>query len=120
MRDVPEPQLAAWSPPTYTVDDRGKVVGAQPGEPNNWGRWGDDDQRGTTNLLTPERVAAAAALVRRGDRFPLGVPFGHGPRSEFHPPPLHLFGVTAGDGVLLRGGVQGSDDYMVLALQAAT
>lgn len=33
---------------------------------SNWGRWGRDDQRGTLNLITPERVAAASALVRRG------------------------------------------------------
>jgi kynurenine formamidase len=33
---------------------------------SNWGRWGNDDQRGTLNLITPERVAAATALVRRG------------------------------------------------------
>src|SRR6266851_1991148 len=32
---------------------------------SNWGRWGKDDQRGTLNLITPERIAAAAALVRR-------------------------------------------------------
>lgn len=32
----------------------------------NWGRWGPDDQRGALNLLTPERVAAAAGLVRSG------------------------------------------------------
>src|SRR4051794_40466469 len=33
---------------------------------SNWGRWGPDDQRGTLNLITAERVTAAAALVRRG------------------------------------------------------
>src|SRR3979490_1372297 len=33
---------------------------------SNWGRWGKDDQRGTLNLITPERVSAATALVRRG------------------------------------------------------
>ena len=32
----------------------------------NWGRWGDDDQRGAVNLITPEKSAAAAALVRTG------------------------------------------------------
>jgi kynurenine formamidase len=32
----------------------------------NWGRWGDADQRGTLNHLTPERVRAAAGLVREG------------------------------------------------------
>ena len=33
---------------------------------NNWGRWGSDDELGALNLITPERVAAAAALVRSG------------------------------------------------------
>ena len=26
----------------------------------NWGRWGDDDQKGAVNLITPEKSAAAA------------------------------------------------------------
>ena len=34
-----------------------------------WGLFGDDDQIGTLNLLTPERVAAAAKLVRSGQVF---------------------------------------------------
>jgi kynurenine formamidase len=33
---------------------------------SNWGRWGADDERGALNLLTPDRVAAAANLVRSG------------------------------------------------------
>lgn len=36
-----------------------------------WGVFGDDDQIGTLNLLTPERVAAAARLVRQGQVFAL-------------------------------------------------
>ena len=32
----------------------------------NWGRWGRDDQVGAINLITPEKRAAAAALVRTG------------------------------------------------------
>ena len=32
----------------------------------NWGRWGRDDQVGAVNLITPEKRAAAAALVRTG------------------------------------------------------
>ena len=32
----------------------------------NWGRWGDDDQKGAVNLITPEKSAAAAGLVRTG------------------------------------------------------
>jgi Putative cyclase len=34
-----------------------------------WGVFGDDDQIGTLNLLTPERVAAAAQLVKTGQVF---------------------------------------------------
>jgi kynurenine formamidase len=33
---------------------------------SNWGRWGDDDQLGGLNLITPEVTAAAAATVRSG------------------------------------------------------
>jgi len=36
-----------------------------------WGVFGDDDQIGTLNLLTPERVVAAAGLVRQGQVFAL-------------------------------------------------
>src|SRR5215472_295476 len=30
----------------------------------NWGRWGDDDERGTLNFITPALVRAAAGPVR--------------------------------------------------------
>ena len=43
--------------------------GAPPG--SSWGLWGDHDQLGALNLITPERVAAAARLVVRGAAFPL-------------------------------------------------
>jgi kynurenine formamidase len=33
---------------------------------SNWGRWGEDDQLGALNLITPEVTAAAAATVRSG------------------------------------------------------
>jgi len=32
----------------------------------NWGRWGEDDQRGAINLITPDKRAAAATTVRSG------------------------------------------------------
>jgi kynurenine formamidase len=35
-------------------------------ERRNWGRWGDDDQRGTINLISPEKIVAAAGLVKKG------------------------------------------------------
>jgi kynurenine formamidase len=36
-----------------------------------WGVFGDEDQLGTVNLLTPDRVRRAAALVRKGSVFSL-------------------------------------------------
>jgi kynurenine formamidase len=120
VRDVPDQPLQPWQPPTYTVDGRGKVEGAKAGEHNNWGRWGDEDQRGTANLLTPERVAQAAALVRTGKRFSLGLPIGGVPTPGYRSEPLHLFESTTGDKVLGEQGLQYSDDYLVLNLQATT
>jgi kynurenine formamidase len=36
-----------------------------------WGLWGDDDEFGTLNLLTPERIVQAARLVRTGRTYGL-------------------------------------------------
>ena len=33
---------------------------------SNWGRWGEDDQLGAINLITPAKRREAAALVREG------------------------------------------------------
>ena len=33
---------------------------------SNWGRWGEDDELGTLNLITPRRRRQAASLVRAG------------------------------------------------------
>ena len=35
-------------------------------ELSNWGRWGEDDELGAANLITPEKRIAAAALVTEG------------------------------------------------------
>lgn len=41
---------------------------------SNWGRWGSEDQRGTLNHITPEKITAAAALVRSGRAISLQLP----------------------------------------------
>ncbi|HZU79495.1 MAG TPA: cyclase family protein, partial [Acidimicrobiales bacterium] len=41
---------------------------------NNWGRWGADDQRGTLNLVDEAARRRAAACVRTGKAFLLGLP----------------------------------------------
>jgi kynurenine formamidase len=40
----------------------------------NWGRWGPDDERGTLNHLTPDKIAAAARLVRSGRTVSMAIP----------------------------------------------
>ncbi len=35
-------------------------------ELSNWGRWGKDDQKGTLNLITPEKRKQALKLVKDG------------------------------------------------------
>jgi kynurenine formamidase len=48
-----------------------------------WGRWGPDDEIGTLNHVTPERVAAAARLVRTGRTFSLAMDLDrHGPQRQ--------------------------------------
>ena len=42
---------------------------------NNWGRWGRNDQLGTLNHITPERIVAARELIKRGITVPLSIPF---------------------------------------------
>lgn len=44
------------------------------GDRHCWGVFGTDDQLGTINLLTPERVRRAIGLVRRGQVFNLSLP----------------------------------------------
>ena len=67
---------------------------------SNWGRWGDDDELGTLNFITAEKVRQAASLVRHGKVFPLGVDFGSsGPQGAFgfRHNPVHVMTVDGGD-----------------------
>lgn len=53
---------------------------------NNWGRWGEDDQIGTLNLQTPEKILKAMQLVKKGKIYNLSVPLeAEGPQHPmFH------------------------------------
>ncbi len=70
---------------------------------SSWGLFGDDDQLGTLNLLTPERVAAAAKLVRKGAVFALNL------RIDEPNPPLYGRGAVRHH---LLEGESGRDDYL--------
>lgn len=61
---------------------------------SSWDVFGRGDQLGTINLLTPERVAAAARLIRTGRRFGLDYPinaFEPYPTGTRHPAEHHIF-----------------------------
>ncbi|MBW8091106.1 cyclase family protein [Streptomyces hygroscopicus subsp. hygroscopicus] len=47
---------------------------ASQGLPSNWGRWGEDDERGTLNLITGEARARGAAEARTGRTVSLALP----------------------------------------------
>ena len=84
------------TPPPLTASD----VDAYRTSLSNWGRWGDDDERGCTNHLRPEHTAAAAALVRSGRTVSCARPLPTEPSPE-NPRPVehHMIGtVTEGYG----------------------
>lgn len=56
-------------------------------EVSNWGRWGDDDQLGTLNLITPEVKAKAAGLVEHGVSVSLSGNFDT-EKSDYNPRPF--------------------------------
>jgi kynurenine formamidase len=108
----------------------------------NWGRWGKDDEIGTLNLITPAKVKEAAACVKQGKTFALGVNFdAYGPQGAhgFRRNPIHLMSVDGGDrdmaehlrgwggateaqmaGMYDAGLMRFNDDFIMMPLQAAT
>ena len=74
----------AQEPPTVTAD----MVEAWMTELSNWGRWGEKDQLGALNLITPEKRRAAAALVRDGVSVSLAHPMLKETAAD-NPNPLH-------------------------------
>jgi kynurenine formamidase len=58
------PSAVAASPPLSIENDEG-LERALPAL-SNWGRWGQGDQIGTLNFMTPRTRLAAAALIRTG------------------------------------------------------
>src|SRR5262249_60379509 len=60
------------------LPDYADLPPAPHGGRSGWGLFGAGDNLGLVNLMTPERIAAAARLVRRGQGFCLDMPLGSG------------------------------------------
>jgi kynurenine formamidase len=71
---------------------------------SNWGRWGEDDERGTLNELSADRIVAAASLVRSGEAVTLSLPLNTQARIDNPEPAVHrmtlLHDVDIGSGAL--------------------
>jgi kynurenine formamidase len=100
--------------------------GESAAKPGNWGRWGADDERGAANLITPERVVAAARLVRKGRVISLAVPLdAGGPVFPGRVPPIRLMAVSgadyaAGEPPAFGAPFHIADDYLFMPIQGST
>lgn len=90
----------------------------------NWGRWGDEDERGALNMITPEVTQAAARLIVDGVVHNLAQPISE---AMNHPPhragPQHFMNRDGGDyaaGARRPGGFQFAEDTIVLPLHVGT
>jgi kynurenine formamidase len=82
-------------------------------ELSNWGRWGDDDERGALHYVTPERVAAAAGLVREGVSVTLSMPLAT-EAALSHPEPADHHMTMLSDTDIGSGSLRFAKDYVGL------
>lgn len=93
---------------------------------SNWGRWGDDDQRGTLNLIDADAVRRGSACVRRGEAFSLSIAMDRdGPQTDGPGSPGRLNPTLRMAYVNLAftgdtADFTTTDDLVELSLQAAT
>lgn len=91
---------------------------------NNWGRWGEADEIGTLNLITPDVVRAAAGRIRRGKTFSLALPLSpDGPQTGVVPGRVNPTRTMIAVNRPLTGDQTRfcmSDDVVTMGLQAAT
>ena len=86
---------------------------------SNWGRWGDDDELGTLNLITDAKRKEAAGLVREG----ISVTCSRLLVPEMAPdvtsiPPLHYM-VSTGESAPSEGG-GGASDFIGVSFHGLT
>ena len=88
---------------------------------STWGKWGPEDEKGTVNFITPERLVEAAGLVRSGKIFDLGIPMdSNGPQVGGNRiNPVRLMSQT-GHGQDFPGGFHYADDYVFMPLQGSS
>jgi len=87
----------------------------------NWGRWGAGDVRGSLNLIGPDALKGAAAEVRDGKMFSLGLRFDKdGPQNDVYRFNPKLTITQIAQQLDAKGVATMSDDKVEMPLQAAT
>lgn len=94
---------------------------------SNWGRWGEADELGALNHLTPERVLAALRLPKTGKTYSLSIPIQRSgvPNLEYRGIPQRLTLTNHQDEAmaLANGGVPGvgaNEDQLVMPSHTST
>lgn len=95
---------------------------------SNWGRWGNDDERGTLNFINPGRILNACSIPRTGRVTSCALPFDeHGPQSGVggRYNPVHVMLADGGDALAgaqdhFPGGFRYADDAISMPLQCGT
>ncbi len=64
---------------------------------SNWGRWGDEDQMGTLNLITPEKTKRAVGLVQDGTTLSCSRSIRYDAAPDVPVPPMHYM-IESGEG----------------------
>jgi kynurenine formamidase len=85
-------------------------------ENSRWGEFGDDDELGALNYLTPEAVSNAAREVIVGQRYPLNLPMNL-PRYALRPP---LFKAGLQVNQIINGEIVHNDDIICFASQGSS
>jgi kynurenine formamidase len=95
--------------------------------PTNWGRWGEDDERGALNLLTADVVLEATRTPRTGKLYTLGLPIQRAgvPNVDYRGIPQRLTMINHGDEDMFAsyGGKPGigiNEDVLVMASHTVT
>ncbi len=111
-----------------TMEEQISVKELLKDSPKNWGKWGEDDEVGSLNYLTPDVVIKAAGSIKSGKTFtlqvkmanPEGDPVWPGRQGATRINVMDAGHYHAGKGPAFAGGAQYADDYMTFFLQGST
>ncbi|MBT1064388.1 cyclase family protein [Bowmanella sp. Y26] len=112
---------------TQTIAQESPMASIQKDMPNNWGKWGKEDQIGALNYLDAAQVKRGLAAAKQGTKFTLQLPMIHGVGPVFpgRVPVMHFMSqdeglYSADKSAPLAGGMKYSDDAVFMYLQGTT